>query len=88
MAVSSPYAVFRATDLDWPAVVPHAAAWPRRVCTPQTIANTPQKLPCAAERLVATGRWARLIQGELFEFSAGSPVPRSDVPVTPIDVDC
>lgn len=65
MAVSSPYAVFRAADLGWPSAAGLAPAGNRRVPPRPTNTDTP-----SSEGVLTTGHWATLIQGDLFEFNA------------------
>lgn len=61
MPVSSPYAVFRASDLLWPALPPQPLKRPA----------------AAAIRAPAPHRWPAVIQGELFPLKPGSASRRS-----------
>ncbi|MEY3750489.1 MAG: hypothetical protein RLZZ631_527 [Cyanobacteriota bacterium] len=63
MAVASPYAVFRAADLAWPAAAPLAAG---PVVIDRSLAAPPRK------RAIRGSAFVTLTQGELFaEWPAG-----------------
>ena len=72
MAVASPYAVFRATDLNWIGAAPSFAGPPPAapaITKPAPRNSSPRKRPTynAKRQRPAAARLVTLIQGELFQ---------------------
>lgn len=64
MAVSSPYAVFRAADVCWPLVL--QPAWPTTL-SPMAAAVPAPVATQARQAQQASTPWRTMVQGELFK---------------------